>query len=65
MSAATEELVGFLYTLMRDELVPGRVVAIVKEGEQHPPPYVFTNRHLEAYARELADRLMTTRMPKT
>lgn len=53
-----ELLVGFLYTLMRDDVVPGRVEKLVMNGEEHPPPYEFSNPHLEAYARELAARLM-------
>ncbi len=52
-----ELLVGFLYTLMRDDVVPGHVEKLVMSGETHPPPYKFSNPHLEAYARELAARL--------
>ena len=54
----SEELVGFLYTLIRDDLVAGRVEKLVMDGEAHPPPYEFSNSHLEAYARELAARLL-------
>ncbi len=57
-SLSQELLVGFLYTLMRDDLVPGRVEELVMGGETHPPPYKFSNPHLEAYARELAARLV-------
>lgn len=55
-----EKLVGMLYILMRDDLVPGRVEKLVQDGENHPPPYKFSNPHLEAYARELAARLVET-----
>lgn len=53
-----ELLVCFLYTLMRDDVVAGRVEELVMGGESHPPPYKFSNPHLEAYARELAARLI-------
>lgn len=53
----SELLVGFLYTLMRDDVLAGRVEKLVMNGETHPPPYKFSNPHLEAYARELAARL--------
>src|SRR5258708_6977142 len=58
-----EKLTPFLYVLMRDHLVPGDIEAIVAEHcEHHWRPgrdglAQFSNPHLEAYARELADRL--------
>lgn len=53
-----EPLVAFLYLLMRDKLPTGEVVALINEVREMPPVgRVFTNTHLEAMAREYADRL--------
>lgn len=53
-----EPLVGFLYLLMRDKLPTGEVVALINEIREMPPMgNVFTNKHLEAMAREYIDRL--------
>lgn len=54
-----ERLVGLLYTLMRDDVVPGRMEFLVQDAEKHGPPYEFCNSHLEAYARELAQRVLS------
>ena len=58
MGIVTERLVAFLYDLLRDDLPAGAVERLVREGEKYPPPYKFSNSHLEAYARELAQRLL-------
>lgn len=54
-----EELVAFLYVLLRDEVAPGRIERIVIDHEKHPGPYKFSNVYLEGYARELAGRITT------
>lgn len=53
-----ERLVGLLYTLLRDAIPPGRLEVLVRDEEENPPPYKFSNPHLEAYARELAQRVL-------
>lgn len=53
-------MVGLLYTIMRDDVVPGRLEELVQEAESCLPPYKFSNAHLEAYARELVARLNPT-----
>lgn len=55
-----ERLVAFLYELMRDECVPGKVAALTKSAEKIEPGQfcTYTNKHLEAYAREIAGRLV-------
>lgn len=52
-------LITFFYLLMRNELPTGKIASIVKEIEAMPDgdEIVFTNKHLEAYAREIVDRL--------
>lgn len=52
-------LVTFFYLLMRDDIVPGKVASIVQEVEATPAnePIIFTNKRLEAYAREVVNRL--------
>ncbi len=54
-----ERLVCFLYELMRDELPAGKAAGLVKSAEAIKPGEVvhYTNKHLEAYARELCSRL--------
>jgi len=55
---APEDLVGFLYTLMRDHTVPG-VVEKILQNHCHGDPIVhYSNKHLEGYARDVARRLM-------
>jgi len=55
-----QNLVAFLYILMRDKLPSGAVEEIM---EKHVEPVqdmeiTFTNPHLEAHARWLANRIM-------
>lgn len=53
-------LVDFLYCLLRDHLPVGVVEALVRDSENcHAVEY--TNKHLEAYAREVTDRLLAQR----
>jgi len=54
----SENLQAFLYTLVRDDVVPGRVEALVQDQERHPGPYTFSNPHLAAYALDLSWRLL-------
>lgn len=51
-----KKLIAFLYLLMRDEVVPGRVAHITKEVE-HLTDADFSNHHLAAYAAEIAQRI--------
>lgn len=54
-----QTLIAFLYQLMRDELTPGRTVAIIKQIESAGTKDItFTNKHLEAMAAEYADRIL-------
>jgi hypothetical protein len=55
-----KSLVVFLYTLMRDELVPGTVAEILTNQVEvcKGKDPIYTNKHLEAYAREVAERLL-------
>lgn len=54
-----ERLVAFLYLLMRDELSTGTVCRIIQEFTEcsDPTGFEFTNPHLEALARDYADRI--------
>ena len=51
-----EKLVTFLYILMRDEVTPGTVAGIIQDHVLDLPT-TYTNKHLEAYAREIAEKL--------
>ena len=56
----SERLVAFLYVLMRDEVVSGAVERVMESHIESRPrdiPRSYSNPHLEAYARELAERL--------
>jgi len=48
---------SLLYTLLRDDVVPGRLEQLVQDMEKHPGPYAYSNEHLSAYALELARRV--------
>jgi hypothetical protein len=50
-------LQAFLYLLMRDDVVPGRVEELVQVVEELGSSADFSNTHLSAYAEELAKRL--------
>ena len=51
-------LIAFLYLLMRDELVPGKVARLIKKSETTKGKTVwYSNKHLANYAVELARRL--------
>lgn len=54
-----ERLVAFLYSLMRDELPTGTVCRVIQEFTEDfkPTGFEFTNPHLEALARDYADRI--------
>ena len=54
-----ERLACLLYLLMRDDVVPGRIEQLVLSLPEPGPTCDFSNRHLEAYARELAKRVMS------
>ena len=53
----TDNLVSVLYTLMRDEIPPGKLEAIVRDIESHDKTIQYTNGWLALYAKDLADRL--------
>ena len=53
MKKNNENLIAFLYILMRDYLPTGDVVQIIKdyaETGEEITEFVFTSKHLEAYA---------------
>lgn len=54
-----ERLVAFLYSLMRDKLPTGTVCRVIQEFTENfkPTGFEFTNPHLEALARDYADRI--------
>lgn len=58
--ALTEKLVELLYLLMRDELPTGAVADLIKNHIEKDAATnrVFTAKPIEAYARELADRMV-------
>lgn len=55
-----DKLVTFLYVLMRDEVTLGTIERIMKEHVDLTGgnDVLYSNSHLEEYARLLADRLM-------
>lgn len=54
-----EKLVTFLYLLMRDELPTGRVVELINQATTWPDrTAVYTNKHLEAMARDYTNRIL-------
>lgn len=54
-----DQLVAFLYDLLRDELPAGKVERLALEAQKvrRRDEVRFSNRHLAAYATDLADRL--------
>lgn len=60
ISNARERLVNFLYLMLRDELAAGVVEGVANRTEAIPAEVsvTYSNAHLEAYARELALRLV-------
>lgn len=56
----TPELVAFLYVMLRDHLPAGTIEQVMVEhvGKGRGKEREYSNRHLAAYARELAVRLM-------
>jgi hypothetical protein len=57
-----ERLVTFLYTLMRDTVPCGVVERIMSEHVENRDHTggTYSNKHLEAYAREIIDRINDT-----
>ena len=56
-----ERLIAFLYILLRDQLPAGVVEEIMRDHIDNiidELPVKFSNKHLEAYAREIASRLL-------
>jgi hypothetical protein len=61
VDTATRRLTALLYILMRDDLPVGRVAQIVKDHVDKVTdenPVEFSNKYLEHYARELAQKLI-------
>lgn len=60
ISNARERLVNFLYLMLRDELAAGVIESVAHRTEAIPADVCvkYSNPHLEAYARELASRLV-------
>ena len=50
-------LVAFLYELMRDEVPPGRIEALVDKINPDAEEWVFTNGWLARHAQDIASRL--------
>ena len=60
-AAAHERLVCFLYLLLRDTVAAGEVARLLHETmpdvDKADAKYSYSNKHLEAYAREVASKL--------
>jgi hypothetical protein len=56
-----EDLVAFLYILGRDDMTLGRIEEILQDHCHGHSQVTFSNKHLEAYVRTVADRLTTFR----
>ena len=55
----SENLVTFLYMLMRDSLPTGEIERILEEVEKTKnQEVIFTAKGLETYARELSERIL-------
>ncbi len=57
---STSKLVAFLYVLMRDDVVPGRVEQLLRDHVEcgnAGDETIYCNPHLEALAKETAERL--------
>ncbi len=52
-----DKLTAFLYLLMRDHTIPGAVARCWREAVSARPDDRYTNEHLAAYARMVADKL--------
>jgi len=61
-AAADQRLITFLYVLLRDRLPAGQVEAIVVDHVEKARDRTcsYSNPYVEAYARELAERLTPT-----
>ena len=57
MTNNEDKLVSFFYELIRDHITPGAVEAIMRNTEHVELEIVYSNKHLEAYARSLVQRL--------
>ena len=55
-----DQLVLFMYLLMRDELATGVVERLMAEATAGVPgaTHAYSSAHLESYARHLAERLV-------
>jgi len=54
-----DKLDGFIYTLLRDHITPGKMEAIVMDCEQGGnSEVVFTNGYLAQYAKMIKERLI-------
>lgn len=60
MSDQASRLVMFLYVLMRDEVTSGVVERIMEQHIEKAAgrPVKYSNPHVEAHARDVADRLL-------
>ncbi len=55
-----DPFVDFMYHLMRDEVTPGKIEAIVGQMEHYPQPVSnteFTNGYLADYAKNVVGRI--------
>jgi hypothetical protein len=55
-----EILICFLYTLLRDRLSSGAVEILTQDAEKikGKHPVIYSNKHIERYAVEIAERLL-------
>jgi hypothetical protein len=51
------KLTAFLYLVLRDEILPGNIEAMMKQIPENES-CKFTNKHLEDYAKDLCQRLV-------
>lgn len=52
------KLTSFLYSLMRDYILPGTLEKLVQEEEKITTEIIYSNKHLAAYAEEISKRLL-------
>ena len=56
--ADSDNLTSFLYQLMRDEMVPGKVEKIIRNICDEEPERLYSNGWLMQYAQYLSNKLL-------
>ena len=54
----SDRLTSLIYDLLRDHLPAGTLERLVRDLEQHPGPFKFSNGWLATYAEDLSQRIM-------